>query len=192
MSMLDDVYVEQLFPAKTPKSLLLSFIILSFVLLVGALVVLLKLPFILLIYAFLAVCLIIYSKDALYVEYEYALVNNELTVAIIYNKKRRAVIYEADLLSLTGAEALPNEANFNRVKGEASFDLSPNYFAPDAGLHYFVLEISQAKKSIPSILQRRSHMQALNNQHKVIVAFDEKLTNKTLRFMKRVNPSLQI
>lgn len=190
MSMLDDVYVEQLFSAKTPKSLLLSFIILAFVLLVGALVVLLKLPFILLIYAFLAVCLILYSKDALYVEYEYALVNNELTVAIIYNKKRRTVVYEADLMSLTAANVLKDEAAYLKAKSAADFDLSPNTFV-NSNLHYFCLELSQAKKSTASLIQRQSKMQTLSSQHKVILAFDDKLVNKTMRFIRRVNPSSQ-
>lgn len=188
--MLDDVYVEQLFSIKTPKKLLISFLVLAVALLLGTLLVLLKAPFILLIYAFLSVCLILYCKDALYVEYEYALVNNELTVAIIYNKKRRSVVYEADLLSLTKANAITNEAEYTQAKGQVSFDLSPNYFVANNNLHYFTLELNQARQGASSILQRKSKMQNLNSQHKVIIAFDDKLINKTMRFLRRVNPNI--
>lgn len=190
--MLDDVYVEQLFTAKTPSKLLISFLGLVLILLMGTLLVLIKAPFILLVYAFLSICLILYCKDALYVEYEYALVNNELTVAVIYNKKRRAVIYETDLMNLLSADVLPNEAAYLKAKKQADFDLSPNFFTDKLNLCYLCLELNQGKKGSCSIIQRKSHMQTVANQHKIIIALDDRLANKMLRFIRRVNPNIQI
>lgn len=190
--MMEDVYLEQLFPVKTPKTYLFSFLALSLAILIGAIFVLLYVPYILLIYAFLSACLILYCNDALYVEYEYALVNENLTVAIIYNKKRRAVIYEADLKSLLSADSIENQAAFVQAKSKAKCDLSPNYYAKDANLHYFALDLSQAQKSNGSLLQLKGRLHPLSAKHTVIVAFNDKLVSKTLRFLRRVNPSLQI
>ncbi len=185
--MLEDVYVEQLFPTKAPKTLKLLYAIILLIAVMAAGVIFWEIPYIILIYCVLALLLLWYMKDALRTEYEYSLINSDFSVAIVYSKKRRSLLYEVDLLKLQNVQLLEKEEDWNKAKQRAAYDFTPGYFTEK--YKYYLITLSQADVASPSLWQRSKRLKPFAAEHCVLLSLDEHFQTKIQRYFRRVHPN---